>query len=141
MTTQFFKTALLGTLCTLFTLHAPLAPAATLDEKAATVVKDVSVKEAEQLIAEKKVVVVDVRTPEEFSAGHIRGATNINFQARDFETKLQTLDRQQSYLIHCAAGGRSAKVREKMKELKFKSIFHLEGGLKAWEKERKPVEK
>jgi rhodanese-related sulfurtransferase len=105
-------------------------------------VKNVDANEAEMLLKEnKKVVVLDIRTPKEFSAGHIAGATNINFYDADFEKKLGALDKSQSYLVHCAVGGRSAKARELMKTLQFKSIYHLEGGIKAWEKAGKPVER
>lgn len=104
-------------------------------------VKNIGANEAEKLLKEnKKVVVLDVRTPKEFSAGHIAGATNINFNAADFEKKLAALDKSQPYLVHCAVGGRSAKARELMKTQQFKSIYHLEGGIKAWEKAGKRVE-
>ena len=105
-------------------------------------VRNIEANEAEKLLKEnKKVVVLDVRTPKEFIAGHIAGATNLNFYDADFEKKLAALDKSQPYLVHCAVGGRSAKARELMKTLQFKSIYHLEGGIKAWEKAGKPVER
>ena len=105
------------------------------------VFKEVSIAEAGSLVQDKKVVVLDVRTPKEFAEGHIAGATNLNFQSSDFEKKLDGLDRTKSYLLHCAVGGRSAKAREQMKKLKFKSVFHLSDGLKGWEKAGQPVVK
>ncbi|MBI3853996.1 MAG: rhodanese-like domain-containing protein [Verrucomicrobia bacterium] len=105
-------------------------------------VKNLDANEAEKLLKEnKKVVVLDVRTPKEFSAGHIAGATNINFFDTDFAKKLAALDKSQPYLVHCAVGGRSAKARELMKTQQFRTIYHLEGGIKAWEKAGKPVER
>ena len=110
------------------------------DQKA--FVKNIDANEAEKLLKEnKKIVVLDVRTPKEFSAGHIAGATNINFYDADFGKKLAALDKAKPYLVHCAVGGRSAKARELMKAQQFKSIYHLEGGIKAWEKAGKPVER
>ena len=104
-------------------------------------VKNIDANEAEKLLKDnKKIVVLDVRTPKEFSAGHIAGATNLNFNDADFEKKLATLDKNQPYLVHCAVGGRSARARELMKTLQFKTIYHLEGGIKAWEKAGKSVE-
>jgi rhodanese-related sulfurtransferase len=106
------------------------------------VVKNIDANEAEKLLQEnKKVVVLDVRTPKEYSAGHIAGATNLNFNAADFEKKLAALDKNQPYLVHCAVGGRSAKAREMMKTQQFKIIYHLDGGLTAWEKAGKPVKR
>jgi len=116
----------------------------TKGEKASSVssVKNVEADQAAKLLQEnKKIVVLDVRTPEEFAAGHIAGATNLDFHNPDFGKKLSALDKTKSYLVHCAAGGRSAKTRDLMKNQQFQSIYHLEGGLKAWEKAGKPVER
>jgi rhodanese-related sulfurtransferase len=52
---------------------------------AETNVIHINAQQAQKLISDKKVVVLDIRTPEEFAAGHIAGATNINFRAADFE--------------------------------------------------------
>jgi len=43
--------------------------------------------------------------------------------------------------VHCAVGGRSAKASDKMTTLQFTDVYNLEGGIKAWEKAGKPVEK
>jgi rhodanese-related sulfurtransferase len=108
--------------------------------KPATSVKNIDASEAAKLLEEnKKIVVLDVRTPDEFAAGHIAGATNINFNDPKFKERIVALDKSKPYLVHCAAGGRSAKAREILKELQFQSIYHLDGGLKAWEKAGKPV--
>jgi phage shock protein E len=94
---------------------------------------------AQRLIAEKKVVILDLRTPEEFKSGHLAGATNLNFNAADFAQQLDRLDKTKSYLVHCASGRRSTASLETFKKLKFKSVIHLDGGIKAWEKAGKPV--
>jgi phage shock protein E len=105
-------------------------------------VLNVSVEQAETVLSKNKdVIILDVRTPKEYANGHLHSATNLDFYAADFEHKLAKMDRSRPYLVHCAVGGRSAKVRDKMKELNFKSIYHLEGGMKAWEKAGKKVEK
>jgi phage shock protein E len=97
--------------------------------------------EASALIASKKVVVLDVRTPAEFARGHIAGATNLDFHAPDFRSKLEKLDKNQPYLVHCAVGGRSAQACKLMNQLDFKSLYDLKGGMTAWEKAGQPVEK
>ena len=97
--------------------------------------------EAQKLIASKKVVVLDVRTPKEFAAGHLAGATNINYLAADFAKAIAGLDPNQTYLVHCAVGGRSTQALAKFEKLQFQSLYHLDGGLKAWEKAGFPVEK
>jgi rhodanese-related sulfurtransferase len=96
---------------------------------------------AEKLVAEKKVVVLDVRTPAEFAAGHIAGATNLDFRDKEFKAKVAKLDKNQPYLVNCAAGGRSARACEAMGQLDFKVLYDLQGGFTAWEKAGKPVKK
>ena len=104
--------------------------------------QNVNPDQAEKILAQQtNIIILDVRTPKEFSAGHLVGATNIDFQASGFEQKLSALDKNKSYLVHCAVGGRSAKARAKMKALNFKSIYHLDVGFKAWEAAGKKVEK
>jgi phage shock protein E len=96
--------------------------------------KNVTVDEAEKLLMKnKEVIVLDVRTPKEFAQGHLSGATNLNLYAPDFDQKLSALDKNKSYLVHCAMGGRSAEAVEKMKGLKFNSIYHMDEGFKGWE--------
>lgn len=104
-------------------------------------VRHVHPAEAQKLIAGKKVVVLDVRTPKEFAAGHIAGATNINFLSADFAKAIAGLDTNRSYLVHCAVGGRSTQSLPKFEKLQFQSLYHLDGGLKAWEKAGLPVQK
>lgn len=106
-----------------------------------TVVKNVDAKEAAKLVAASKVVVLDVRTAEEFAAGHIAGATNINFMAKDFAAQVGQLDRNKTYLVHCASGGRSKRCLPTLKQLGFKEIIHLDGGMAAWEDAGNPVVK
>ena len=96
---------------------------------------------AAKLVTEKKVSVLDVRTPKEFTDGHIAGATNLNFNAPDFEERLGQLDKSKTWLVHCASGGRSTQSLVALKKLGFQSVVHLDGGLKAWQKAGKPVEK
>ncbi len=104
-------------------------------------VRHVDAAAADKLIREQKVVILDLRTPEEFKAGHIAGATNLNYNAADFSQQLSRLDKDRTYLIHCASGGRSSAALPTFKKLKFQSIVHLDGGLRAWQKAGKPVEK
>ncbi|MBP9900408.1 MAG: rhodanese-like domain-containing protein [Verrucomicrobiota bacterium] len=104
-------------------------------------VHHVNPAEAQKLIADKKVVVLDVRTSKEFAAGHITGATNINFLSAEFAKAIAGLDTNQAYLVHCAVGGRSTQALPKLEKLQLQSIYHLDGGIKAWEKAGLPVAK
>ena len=117
---------------------------ARADEKekpSSTNVTHADAKEAAKLVAKSEVVVLDVRTPGEFSAGHIAGATNIDFQSGDFSERLAKLNREKTYLVHCASGGRSTRALPQFSKLGFKRIVHLDGGFKAWQAAGNPVEK
>ena len=105
-------------------------------------VQEVNADEAEKLIRTGGVAVLDVRTPKEWAAGLLaKGAILLDFHGPDFQQGLTALDRGKSYLVHCAAGARSAKTRDKMVELGFKSIHHFAGGSRGWESAGKPLVK
>lgn len=118
------------------------ADPATPAPAAAGSVKNVTPEEAAKILQENKdVVVLDVRTEDEFKAGHIPGAKNIDFMGEDFAKQLAALDKSKTYLVHCASGGRSGRSLKVFNEQKFQSILHLNQGFKAWEGAGKPVEK
>ncbi len=103
--------------------------------------KHVNAPEAQQLLADKKIWVLDIRTPEEYKSGHLAGATNVNFMAVDFEHNLAKLDKKQAFLVYCASGNRSTRALPVLKKLEFQTIYHLDGGFNAWEKAGLPVKK
>ena len=135
--TQWVRGMVAGTVALLSNAAEP--PSAPPETDA--VVRHVNAAAAEPLIDEKQVVVLDIRTPNEFKAGHIAGATNLDFYATDFAAQLDRLNKDKTYLVHCASGRRSTTSLETFKKLKFQSIIHLDGGMKAWEKAGKPVVK
>ncbi|MCB0564349.1 MAG: rhodanese-like domain-containing protein [Phaeodactylibacter sp.] len=76
---------------------------------------------------------IDVRTPEEYSQGHIDGAVNINFYDDDFAQQLeQKLQKEKPVMLYCRSGSRSAQSAEQLKALGFKEVYDLEGGFMAW---------
>ena len=104
--------------------------------------KNITVDEAAKLVqTNTNVVVLDVRTPREFESGHIKGATNVNFNDKDFAKKISALDKNKTYIIHCAAGGRSGKACEQIKTLNFKNMLHMNEGFSKWKEAGKPIEK
>jgi len=96
-------------------------------------VTHVDATSAAALMAEHpEMIVLDVRTPDEFADGGINGAINIDFFDDDFEQKLSQLDRSSAYLIHCRSGGRSEHSLEILAKLGFQDIVHLDGGYDDW---------
>jgi len=91
--------------------------------------KNISPKEACELIKNKEFIILDVRTPEEYQQNHLEGAINIDIYMKTFEEELKKLDKNKSYLIHCHSGGRSENAGEIMEELGFKYITNVIGFL------------
>ena len=101
--------------------------------------KNIDVNKAEEIIkTTENVVVLDVRTPQEFSEGHIENALNIDIYSSDFETQLAQLDKSKNYVVICRSGGRSAKASDKMIELGFENVSNVEGGFSSWSSSGKP---
>lgn len=88
----------------------------------------------------QKAQVVDVRTPEEFSAGRLPNARNIDFRDKDFLKKTETLDKNAPVYLYCLAGGRSAEAAKVLAKNGFSQIYDLEGGYMRWNVEKRPVE-
>jgi len=103
--------------------------------------KRIGVEEFAKLAADTKNVILDVRTPQEFEAGHLAGAVNLDFNAPDFLERIKALDRNKTYLVHCASGGRSARACEKLSQVDFPRLYNLTGGIHAWIKAGEPVVK
>ena len=93
---------------------------------------DIELAEFEKKMASEKYLLVDVRTAEEFSEGHIKGAINIDYLAENFTIKIQELDLVTPVLLYCRSGNRSSKAMKIMNELGFKEVYNLEGGIKGW---------
>lgn len=104
-------------------------------------VQVLDVAKFEKKMAQPDVQLVDVRTPEEFNEGHLENALNIDFTNDDFDDKVASLDKNKPVMLYCKAGGRSAKAASKLKELGFKNITDLEGGILNWTSENKPIVK
>jgi rhodanese-related sulfurtransferase len=126
----------------LFSFVMALAIFSFLQVASAADAKNITVDEAAKLLkTDTNVVVLDVRTPREFEAGHIKGATNINFNDKEFARRVAALDKNKTYIVHCTAGGRSAKACEQIKTMDFKNMLHMNQGFNAWKEAGKPVEK
>lgn len=81
-----------------------------------------------QINKETSVQIIDVRSADEFAAGHIEGAKNFDFYGADFDKQLKTLDLSKPVYVYCAAGGRSGKTCKVMEKLGFTRIYDLQGG-------------
>jgi len=109
------------------------APKSTAEVSATKRFRNIDVAEWEKLRKDASVVVLDVRTAEEFADGHMPGAINLDIRGGKFAETLAGLDKSKTYLVHCAVGGRSAKACGQMDGMKFDKVLNLSGGITAWE--------
>src|SRR2546423_3010535 len=109
-----------------------LLPAGAAENSGPAPIKHVDAKNAQKLLSQTNLVVLDIRTPEEYKSFHIAGATNIDFRGSDFEQRINSLDKSKSYLVHCASGGRSTQSLKIFQKHDFPSVYHLDGGINAW---------
>ena len=109
------------------------------------VIKDITAKESFSLIQENSsnvnFVIVDVRTPSEFSEGHIKNAINIDFYAPTFREAIGKLDKAKMYLVYCRSGNRSTQTTAIMKDLGFREVYNIDDGIVGWNNNGYPTVK
>lgn len=110
------------------------APAAGVNAAPATApaYENLSPAEFAERMRGENVVILDVRTPGEIQGGKIEGAVEMDFRDPEFASKIGALDREPTYLVYCAVGGRSSQACEMMQDAGFQKVYNLEGGYTAW---------
>ena len=77
------------------------------------------------------VYLLDVRTPEEFEAGHLENAINVNWYDADFADQMKKVPSDKTIYVYCKKGGRSAKAAHLLDSLGYKKVVDLLGGYEA----------
>ena len=99
----------------------------------------VSALEFEKEIKSDSFQLVDVRTPQEYTEGHIDGALNINVQSDDFKELAQReLSKDSTVLVYCRSGRRSLDAAEMLTRLGY-NVVNLKGGIIEWKKDGLPL--
>ena len=88
----------------------------------------------------KDAIILDVRTPEEYSGGHLQNATNIDWNLESAEATLKALDPSKTYFVYCLSGGRSSSAASFLRTNGFKEVYELSGGMMKWRSESLPIE-
>ncbi|MCU0382533.1 MAG: rhodanese-like domain-containing protein [Cyclobacteriaceae bacterium] len=101
----------------------------------------VDTQKFESLLKQKNGVLLDVRTTEEFNAGHLPGAMLLDYYNDDFKKSAAQLDKTKPVFVYCKTGGRSKSATSILRDLGFKEVYDLDGGITAWKKAGKPIEK
>lgn len=85
------------------------------------------------------IVIIDVRTEEEYQESHIQGAKNIYYSDPDFTSKLESLNKTDPVVVYCTTAIPSGYVLPIMQELGFSTILNLKYGINEWIQDGYPV--
>lgn len=97
---------------------------------------DVTPKQADSIIQHTaNILVLDVRTPEEYLLGHLQNAVLMDIYDIKFHYSANTLPREATILVYSRSGRRSADALEILKNLRYPRVFNMLGGIVAWKKE------
>jgi len=96
---------------------------------------------AVQLINRERAVVVDVREPEEFAAGHVTGAKNVPLNQLEQKLPAAVKNKSLPLLLVCATGARAQRAVATAKKLGYELAQAVAGGLKSWKDANLPLEK
>ncbi len=118
-----------------FLMAAVIILAYTGNLKAASL-ETISPKAANALVQNEKTnpdfVILDIRTPREYKAGHLEGAALIDFYSNDFLKKMRALDKSKTYLMYCRSANRSTKALKLVKNMGFTSLYNMGQGINGW---------
>jgi len=117
----------------------------TKSETQIQIIKNITPEGAYILIKENKdnpnFTILDVRTPEEFLGEYMENAVNLDYYSDTFRNDLDKLDKNKTYLIYCRSGRRSENALNIMKELDFREVYNMLGGIIKWKSEGLPTTK
>lgn len=94
--------------------------------------KDIDYKTMQKMISDNSaIVVIDVRTKDEYNDKHIQGAINIPLQ--DIPERIGNVvrDKNEVIILYCEYGGRSRKALSKLEKLGYVNVYNLDGGIEA----------
>lgn len=105
-----------------------------------SVVENLDAKAYQSKLLNLKGTVLDVRTADEFEAGHLKNAINIDWNNKSFKKQVKELPKFMPLFVYCGSGYRSGEAAKFLEEEGFKTIINLEGGLEAWEQAGLPLQ-
>ena len=96
--------------------------------------RDISDVELTDLMAQRSdLLLIDVRTSQEWDAGHIEGACFLDFLEDDFKSRAEALPKDRPIALYCAAGGRSEDAMKLLAKAGFAELYNLRNGFYGWE--------
>ncbi len=79
-------------------------------------------------------IILDVRTPNEVSAGQIENASTIDFYDDAFKNKISKIQKNKTVYVYCKSGGRSSKAAQLLVDAGQSKVVNLDGGIMAWKR-------
>lgn len=92
-----------------------------------------------KLTSTKNKILVDVRTPGEYSQEHLANAINIDYNGSEFAKYVDTLDKSKPVFIYCLSGGRSGSALKILESKGFKEVYNMQGGIMQWKAKNYPL--
>jgi rhodanese-related sulfurtransferase len=134
-----------GTITTLFAfgLTASVLAAACSTGGTTQTIELVSPAKAAGVIDDNPggLVILDIRTTEEFNEAHLPDAIMVDYYAADFADQLDRLDKDVPYVLYCRTGNRTSDAVKTMKKLGFVEVYEIDGGIADWYGQGYPVER
>ena len=97
----------------------------------------IGVDEAKRRVDAGEALLVDVREPDEWRAGHVAGATHIPLGT--VASRASALPKDREILVICRTGNRSAMAQDRLAQAGFTNVTNIEGGITAWMEQGYPV--
>ena len=123
-------------LLTFFCGHAFVIPCVYAQSESDNLISAVELQNL--LKADSSLILIDVRTPEEYALGHLVDALNIDYY-KSFEDSIKHFDKNAKYYLYCRSGSRSGKSMKIMGDLGFSHVYSLTGGIMDWKEQGYPV--
>ncbi|MBW7838815.1 MAG: rhodanese-like domain-containing protein [Chitinophagaceae bacterium] len=118
-----------------------LAGSGTVSAQKKGKIKTITVEQFQKKVKGSGTIqLVDVRTPKEFTDGHLKGATNYNVLDSTLYRNISNLNRRKAVFVYCKSGARSMRAAEQLKAAGFK-VFNMEGGITNWNSKNLPTVK
>ena len=131
--------SLLGVALVLLTVLAGCSSTTAVDQQITTVSPAEAAAIIEQNAGSADFVLLDIRTPEEYGAGRIAGAVNIDFYDANFRDQLDALDKDVHYVVYCNSGNRSGQSLPIFEDLGFARVENVATGITGWYEDGYPV--
>lgn len=95
--------------------------------------ENINLEELKKMIKQDNVILLDVRSPQEYKEKHIRGAILIpSYEINKQEIQKRLKDKEQTIIVYCLSGARSQKIIELLKKIGYTNLYHLKDGIEAY---------